>query len=500
MSVGPHGLHPRPYQGPSTDACNVLASRTDASFTGGSYILEQGMVDTECAAVTYAVPASEFPIKINLTETIVGQQASVSTTTQWSILYYSGTPTTGVLVSENVADDVILPFIRIPAGTNGVNVQFSVDPQDADQIIINDDGSHTFTVVFRIDHLNSPPGNPCTQAPSPSLNAFLAVDTSGLSSAANNWLKGINCGPFGCPANGGWATFAGLASFCRPSDDWVMRTTWSSVPNCTPGVGACCLPNGNCSVLTTTDCTAQSGAFQGDSSTCGQVTCTPQVGACCLGNGSCITGVNSTQCVGQGGAYQGNGSACGTCPQPSGACCFSNGNCLVFTSASCTTAGGNWLGAGSVCGSGNTCPYGACCLPSGSCVANVTSIDCGIQGGTFRGVGTNCSTQCPQPTGACCFSSGGCLALTQSDCSTAGGANWAGAFTTCGGNTCTQPCYANCDQSTAPPVLNANDFQCFLNKFAGADSYANCDQSTVAPVLNANDFQCYLNKYAAGCT
>ena len=61
-------------------------------------------------------------------------------------------------------------------------------------------------------------------------------------------------------------------------------------------------------------------------------------------------------------------------------------------------------------------------------------------------------------------------------------------------------CYANCDLSTTPPILNANDFQCFLNKFAAGDPYANCDGSTVPPVLNANDFQCYLNKYAAGCS
>jgi hypothetical protein len=61
-------------------------------------------------------------------------------------------------------------------------------------------------------------------------------------------------------------------------------------------------------------------------------------------------------------------------------------------------------------------------------------------------------------------------------------------------------CYANCDGSTVPPILNANDFQCFLNKFAAADPYANCDGSTVPPVLNANDFQCFLNKYAAGCS
>jgi len=37
------------------------------------------------------------------------------------------------------------------------------------------------------------------------------------------------------------------------------------------------------------------------------------------------------------------------------------------------------------------------------------------------------------------------------------GGFWAGAAAAC---------YANCDSSSAPPVLNANDFQCFLNKFA----------------------------------
>jgi hypothetical protein len=61
-------------------------------------------------------------------------------------------------------------------------------------------------------------------------------------------------------------------------------------------------------------------------------------------------------------------------------------------------------------------------------------------------------------------------------------------------------CYPNCDNSTAPPILNANDFQCFLNRYAAGDSYANCDNSTAPPILNANDFQCFLNAYAAGCS
>ena len=60
-------------------------------------------------------------------------------------------------------------------------------------------------------------------------------------------------------------------------------------------------------------------------------------------------------------------------------------------------------------------------------------------------------------------------------------------------------CYANCDGSTAEPVLNVNDFSCFLQRFAAGDSYANCDGSTQVPVLNVNDFQCFLASFAAGC-
>jgi hypothetical protein len=60
-------------------------------------------------------------------------------------------------------------------------------------------------------------------------------------------------------------------------------------------------------------------------------------------------------------------------------------------------------------------------------------------------------------------------------------------------------CYANCDGSTAAPVLNVNDFTCFLNRFAAGDPYANCDGSTAAPVLNVNDFTCFMNQFAVGC-
>jgi hypothetical protein len=60
-------------------------------------------------------------------------------------------------------------------------------------------------------------------------------------------------------------------------------------------------------------------------------------------------------------------------------------------------------------------------------------------------------------------------------------------------------CYANCDRSTTAPVLNVEDFTCFINRFAHGDCYANCDRSTTPPVLNVEDFTCFLSRFAQGC-
>jgi hypothetical protein len=71
-----------------------------------------------------------------------------------------------------------------------------------------------------------------------------------------------------------------------------------------------------------------------------------------------------------------------------------------------------------------------------------------------------------------------------------------------------QNCYANCDGSTTEPVLNVEDFTCFINAFALAQglpheqqvvNYANCDGSTTAPALNVEDFTCFINAFALGC-
>jgi hypothetical protein len=58
---------------------------------------------------------------------------------------------------------------------------------------------------------------------------------------------------------------------------------------------------------------------------------------------------------------------------------------------------------------------------------------------------------------------------------------------------------ANCDGSTTAPVLNVDDFTCFINRFAEGDPEANCDGSTTPPVLNIDDFTCFITMFAAGC-
>jgi 6-phosphogluconolactonase (cycloisomerase 2 family) len=69
-------------------------------------------------------------------------------------------------------------------------------------------------------------------------------------------------------------------------------------------------------------------------------------------------------------------------------------------------------------------------------------------------------------------------------------------------------CYANCDGSTVEPILNVDDFTCFITEFSAAQvlpheqqitAYANCDGSTSAPVLNVDDFTCFIVRFSAGC-
>jgi hypothetical protein len=380
LHAAPDGGHYEP--GPTLRGCDVTVAHTDADFGGGTFVAQAGFSQGEYLAATYVLPATDFPVKITLLEAIFATvNASEETVTQWSVHFWEGEPNTGNLVASYESDDLILPHLRLGPGTAGANIQFSIDPSDPEQVILSDNGSHQISVAYRIVAHNQPPANPCTTSPAQCCNAFPTTDASGLAQPTRNWLNGLNCGPFGCPANGGWARFSALPGFCRPSGDWVVRASYMPV-NCQPGVGPCCVA-GACQVRTQTECQQLGGAYQGDGTSCTGITCPPP---------------------------------------PTQACCFaSTGGCLNLTPANCTGAGGTPGGIGTTCATYNCNQTGACCLPNGSCTGPLSPSACQSQGGVFQGDGTSCgSVNCPQPQGACCFGTF-CLVLTQADCATGGG-------------------------------------------------------------------------------
>lgn len=380
LHASPNGSWYEP--GPGTRGCMTLASHTDANFSGGTFVMQAGFSQGEWLGTTYNVPAGDFPVRVDLIEAIFAtSNATVQTTTVWRIAVWEGVPTAGNMIFDITADDLILPYLRIGPGTAGVNLNFAIDPGDPEQIIVQDNGSHQFTIGIQIVSHNQPPANPCQSSPQTCCNAFPTTDTSGLAQSSLNWLMGLNCGAFGCPPNGGWARFSALNVLCRPTGDWVARCTYTPV-NCQTGVGPCCIL-GSCSIRTQTECASLGGTYQGDGTSCAGITCPPP---------------------------------------PTQACCFAGGGCLNLSPANCTGAGGTPGGLGTSCATYNCNPTGACCLPNGSCIGPVTPANCASQGGTFQGDGTVCgSVNCPQPSYACCFSNGFCLMLNQADCTTAGG-------------------------------------------------------------------------------
>lgn len=425
-----------------------------ANFTGGvSLNLQSGMVETEIAAVTYVLPAEAFPVIIRTTEMVWGRPASaVVQTTNYSIMFWAGNPSTGTLVNSFSSSDQPgdpPPIIIQPSGTPfGINVQLTIDAGDPEQVIINDNGSHSFSIGYRIDDHNNEPTGACTCSglgqlpavccpPSQSTNTFPASDADGHTSAVNNWLFARTCpgasGICNLLAPAGWHNFTALG---MPTGDWVIRATYEPF-GCSLPTGACCLQNGTqCAPgITQSACLSAGGVYRGDGTNC-STPCPQPTGACCI-NGVCSQ-LSQPDCVSQGGTFTSVGTACGanTCK---GACCIaSTQSCATLTAANCTTAGGTFQGIGTTCASFVCFPIGACCLENGDChPIAVSPAACLALGGTFAGHQTTCATaNCQPPIGACCLSGTACLTeVTPGDCAAVGG-TFAGANTVCSSFTC----------------------------------------------------------------
>jgi hypothetical protein len=376
--------------------CERFATHTDASFeSGGQYTVQTGFAEREIAAASYTLPAGDFPLRVVGSEMIfVASGTTVPTVTHWSLLVWEGNPQQGSLVGEFVSDDVFLPHLRIPAGTHAVNVKVIVDPDDPEQLIINNtSGSNTFSVGYRIDRHNDQQGDPCVTPPDRTRNAFPTTDVSGLLRPADNWLYHINGTFCFCPGAGTWTRFRDLGP-CRPSGDWVIRATWHP-EECVPGFGACCLPDETCEGMFEQDCDGVGGVFIGEGLDCADV----------------------------------------VCPEFTQACCFEGGACLDLTRQDCIDFEGFPQGVGTNCDGIECFPRGACCLADGSCQDDLPVEECEARNGEFQGNNTLCrDVSCPLPLGACCRLSGACLDLTEEDCNRVPDTTWQGFGTMCLGD------------------------------------------------------------------
>jgi hypothetical protein len=243
-----------------------VTTHTDFDFVSGPYTTQAGFQEGELAAASCVLPAAAFPLRVDLLEMVFGQNnATVSTTTQWSALVWRGVPSTGTPLATFASGSDAIPHLVLPPSTEGAILRVQVDA--ACPLVITDDGSHTFSVGFRIDDHNDEPADPCLASPPAGSNAFPATDVSGLANPAGNWLYGLNCGPFGCPANGGWARFSHLPQYCRPTGDWVLRAA------VTPAFAVTEAPGLTCGDGLDNDCDGSTDCEDGDC--CADSLCSP---------------------------------------------------------------------------------------------------------------------------------------------------------------------------------------------------------------------------------
>ena len=356
------------------------ATHTDSDFGAGQYTLQAGFAQSEAAGASWTLQPDRFPLKFDSAEILFATSATTqSTTTEWGVEVWEGTPSNGTKLASFQSDDLILPHLNMPPGTSGTIIQFMIDPGDPEQIYINDNGTHAYTVAFRVIRHNSP-GSPCLTAPPTNANAFPTTDIGGLDSPTGNWIDMVT-GPW-CVCGDGWNTFQQIPSICTPSGDWVLRSHYTPY-GCAPGSGACCLGDGSCEINSEDACLISGGSYEGDDTDC-----------------------DST-----------------SCPQPMGACCLeSSGNCVDSEAEVCAVFGGVWH-YGENCNDWVCFPEGACCLADGSCLDTQTPESCLFEGGTFQGDGSTCDVvDCPAPTSWCCTNAGSdCFVLEEGDCSLFGG-------------------------------------------------------------------------------
>jgi hypothetical protein len=287
--------------------------------------------------------------------------------------------------------------------------------------------------------------------------------------------------------------------------------------------GSCCIGTEACLVSDAATCTGRGGLYHGDGTTCSSAGCS--TGACCTPLGCLVSSLSG--CVAAGGVYRGDGSACA-----SSGCPVNLVTNPGFETDSLTQLTPGWWLDPAVNGSHFVRRVD---VPPGDAHGGLSYV---MFGGltTQRDAITQTLATIPgrqydlafwlwnpvagQDSIQASWDNG--LVFDQTPTTSVYGWTEFHARVTASGPTSllsfagydnlefirlddvtvfeAQSCYSNCDGSTTPPILNVNDFTCFLNAFAAGDPYANCDGSTTPPVLNVLDFTCFLDQFAAGCS
>lgn len=256
-------------------------------------------------------------------------------------------------------------------------------------------------------------------------------------------------------------------------------------------LGACCLPDGACDLLTSAECATAGGSYLGNDTECATIDC--RAGACCLPDGSCAQ-LTPNACMSAGGDYQGDDTECDADACPTGACCQEDGTCTEATEIECASSGGAFQGAGTTCDE-DACPTGACCLADGECVEQ-TADACAAAGGEYAGDGTSCD-DVPCPTGACCVGSN-CETLTEAGCAAASG-EYQGDGVPCTATLCIPPPTGACCVGEECDELTEAECAAQGGTYLGDDTV--CSFGTCAPPTGEQRINLYVTTPSySGCS
>ena len=196
------------------------------------------------------------------------------------------------------------PFANALRWSSIYNFRFisNVPPQDGNMQLIpfSGDISKTEQVASRTPNLNI---DPCTLASSPCPGDVSGDGVVNITDVLKifDWWGDCGDGTYAPPAD------ANGDCCVNVSDLLTVIESWNE--DCLFG-GACCLPNGDCAIITSEDeCQALDGMWNGLYTVCSDFNCN-LTGACCLPDNSCSSDITLQQCTILDGIWGGIDSLC----------------------------------------------------------------------------------------------------------------------------------------------------------------------------------------------